>query len=285
MYRSERDNMLKIGEKQILRIDRQVPFGVYLTGDVPNERVLLPRSQVPEGASIGDELEVFLYKDSEDRLIATRKEPKLTLHQVGYLTVIQVSRIGAFLDWGLDKDLLLPYHEQPRERVKEGQTVLVAVYLDKSERLCATMNVYPWLRTDSPYKTGDQVSGVVYETSRNFGAFVAVDSIYSALIPRRELVRELKAGEVVQARVTGIKPDGKIDLSIREKGYLQIDADVEAILNMLNEGGGMIPFTDKAAPELIREKTHMSKNEFKRAVGHLLKENKIFIEDDRIVLL
>lgn len=285
MYRSERDNMLKIGEKQILRIDRQVPFGVYLTGDVPNERVLLPRSQVPEGASIGDELEVFLYKDSEDRLIATRKEPKLTLHQVGYLTVIQVSRIGAFLDWGLDKDLLLPYHEQPRERVKEGQTVLVAVYLDKSERLCATMNVYPWLRTDSPYKAGDQVSGVVYETSRNFGAFVAVDSIYSALIPRRELVRELKAGEVVQARVTGIKPDGKIDLSIREKGYLQIDADVEAILNMLNEGGGMIPFTDKAAPELIREKTHMSKNEFKRAVGHLLKENKIFIEDDRIVLL
>ena len=267
MYRSERDNMLKIGEKQILRIDRQVPFGVYLTGDVPNERVLLPRSQVPDGASIGDELEVFLYKDSEDRLIATRKEPKLTLHQVGYLTVIQVSRIGAFLDWGLDKDLLLPYHEQPRER------------------LCATMNVYPWLRTDSPYKAGDQVSGVVYETSRNFGAFVAVDSIYSALIPRRELVRELKAGEVVQARVTSIKPDGKIDLSIREKGYLQIDADVEAILNMLNEGGGMIPFTDKAAPELIREKTHMSKNEFKRAVGHLLKENKISIEDDRIVLL
>ena len=277
--------MLKIGEKQILRIDKQVPFGVYLTGDVPNERVLLPRSQVPEGAAIGDELEVFLYKDSEDRLIATRKEPKLTLHQVGYLTVIQVSRIGAFLDWGLDKDLLLPYHEQPRERVKEGQTVLVAVYLDKSERLCATMNVYPWLRTDSPYQTGDQVTGIVYETSRNFGAFVAVDSIYSALIPRRELVRELKAGEVVQARVTSVKPDGKLDLSIREKGLLQIEADVETVLNMLNEGGASIPFTDKASPELIREKAHMSKNEFKRAIGHLLKENKISIEEDRIVLL
>ena len=277
--------MLKIGEKQILRIDKQVPFGVYLTGDVPNERVLLPRSQVPEGAAIGDELEVFLYKDSEDRLIATRKEPKLTLHQVGYLTVIQVSRIGAFLDWGLDKDLLLPYHEQPRERVKEGQTVLVAVYLDKSERLCATMNVYPWLRTDSPYQTGDQVTGIVYETSRNFGAFVAVDSIYSALIPRRELVRELKAGEVVQARVTSVKPDGKLDLSIREKGLLQIEADVETVLNMPNEGGGSIPFTEQASPDLIREKAHMSKNEFKRAIGHLLKENKISIEEDRIVLL
>jgi len=277
--------MLKIGEKQVLKIDKQVPFGVYLTGDVPNERVLLPRSQVPEGAAIGDELEVFLYKDSEDRLIATRKEPKLTLHQVGYLTVIQVSRIGAFLDWGLDKDLLLPYHEQPKERVKEGQTVLVAVYIDKSERLCATMNVYPWLRTDSPYHTGDQVTGVVYETSRNFGAFVAVDSIFSALIPRRELVRELKVGDIVQARVTGVKPDGKLDLSIREKGYLQIEEDAETILKMLKDGDGMIPFTDKDSPELIREKTQMSKNEFKRAVGHLLKENKISIEEDRIVLL
>lgn len=277
--------MLKIGEKQVLRIDKQVPFGVYLTSDIPNERVLLPRSQVPENAAIGDELEVFLYKDSEDRLIATRKEPKLTLHQVGYLTVIQVSRIGAFLDWGLDKDLLLPYHEQPRERVKEGQTVLVAVYIDKSERLCATMNVYPWLRTDSPYQTGDQVTGVVYETSRNFGAFVAVDSIYSALIPRRELFRDLKAGDVVQARVTGVKPDGKLDLSIREKGILQIDADAETILNMLRERDGVLPFTDKASPELIREETHMSKNEFKRAVGHLLRENRISIETDRIVLL
>ena len=277
--------MLKIGEKQILRIDKQVPFGVYLTSDIPNERVLLPRSQVPENAAIGDELEVFLYKDSEDRLIATRKEPKLTLHQVGYLTVIQVSRIGAFLDWGLDKDLLLPYHEQPRERVKEGQTVLVAVYIDKSERLCATMNVYPWLRTDSPYQVGDRVTGIVYETSRNFGAFVAVDSIYSALIPRRELVREFKAGDVVQARVTSVKPDGKLDLSIREKGLLQIDADTETILNMMKERGGKLPFTDKASPEKIREELHMSKNEFKRAVGHLLRENKIIIEEEQIRLL
>ena len=180
---------------------------------------------------------------------------------------------------------LLPYHEQPKERVKEGQTVLVAVYIDKSERLCATMNVYPWLRTDSPYHTGDQVTGIVYETSRNFGAFVAVDSIYSALIPRRELVRELKAGDVVQARVTGIKPDGKIDLSIREKGFLQIEEDARTILKMLKDRDGVIPFTDKASPELIREETHMSKNEFKRAVGHLLKENKISIEEDRIILL
>ena len=169
---------MKLGQLQTLKVEKTVPFGIYLTGEDPEEgRVLLPRSQVPEGVSEGDELEVFLYKDSEDRMIATRRKPKLMLHQVGYLTVLQVGRIGAFLDWGLDKDLLLPFHEQPRERVKEGQEVLVAVYLDKSERLCATMNVYPYLSKESPYRTGDQVTGIVYETSRNFGAFVAVDSM------------------------------------------------------------------------------------------------------------
>lgn len=273
--------MLKLGEKQKLTVEKQVAFGVYLIDDDPDERVLLPRLQVPEGTKLGDELEVFLYKDSEDRIIAMRREPKLTLHQVGYLTVVQVGRIGAFLDWGLDKDLLLPFHEQPRERVKEGQEVLVAVYLDKSSRLCATMNVYPYLRSDSPYKVDDQVTGVVYETSRNFGAFVAVDSCYSALIPRRELVHDLRVGESVTARVTKVKPDGKLDLSIREKGFVQMDRDMDVIMKRI-ERDGSIPFTDRAAPDLIREQIGMSKNEFKRAVGHLLKNRKIVIGPDSI---
>lgn len=203
--------MFKIGEKQVLRIDKQVPFGVYLVGNEPDQRVLLPRSQVPEHAGIGDELEVFLYKDSEDRLIATRKEPLLTLGQVGFLTVVQESSIGAFLDWGLDKDLLLPFREQPKKRVKEGESVLVAVYLDKSERLCATTNVYPWLRTDSPYKKGDRVTGIVYKNSR-FGSFVAVDDIYSALIPRMSLIQQPAEREAITAIITGVKPDGKLDL-------------------------------------------------------------------------
>lgn len=206
--------MLRIGEKQVLRIDKQVPFGVYLADDETGQKVLLPKSQVPECAGIGNELEVFLYKDSEDRLIATRKEPKLTLGQVGYLTVAQESRVGAFLDWGLDKDLLLPFHEQPKERVKEGETVLVAVYLDKSERLCATTNVYPYLRTDSPYKKGDHVTGIVYKNSRNFGSFVAVDSIYSALIPRRAISRQPAERETINAIITDVKPDGKLDLAL-----------------------------------------------------------------------
>lgn len=276
--------MLKLGEKQTLIVDKKVEFGVYLAekkGD--EERVLLPGSQMPEGTKVGDCLEVFLYKDSSDRLIATRKTPALTLGQVGWLRVAAVGKVGAFLDWGLDKDLLLPFREQPKTRVREGQEVLVSVYIDKSERLCATMNVYPYLRTDSPYKAGDQVTGVVYETSSNFGTFVAVDSIYSALIPKKELVHDIRIGETVSARVTQVRPDGKLDLSIREKAYLQMDRDGDKIMAALEAAGGTLMLCDKSSPELIREKMQMSKNEFKRAIGRLYRDGKIRIGEDRIV--
>lgn len=276
--------MLKLGEKQTLIVDKKVEFGVYLAekkGD--EERVLLPGSQMPEGTKVGDCLEVFLYKDSSDRLIATRKTPALTLGQVGWLRVAAVGKVGAFLNWGLDKDLLLPFREQPKTRVREGQEVLVAVYIDKSERLCATMNVYPYLRTDSPYKAGDQVTGVVYETSGNFGTFVAVDSIYSALIPKKELVHDIRIGETVSARVTQVRPDGKLDLSIREKAYLQMDRDGDKIMAALEAAGGTLMLCDKSSPELIREKMQMSKNEFKRAIGRLYRDGKIRIGEDRIV--
>ncbi len=228
---------------------------------------------------------MFLYKDSEDRLIATRKEPKLTLHEVGYLTVKEVGRIGAFLDWGLDKDLLLPFHEQPRDqRVQKGQSILCAVYLDKSGRLAATMNVYPWLSQDSPYHKGDEVTGTVYETSENFGRFVAVDDRYSALIPKKELVRDLKVGDKIKARVRQVRPDGKLDLTLREPVADQMNKDAEIILKKMAENGGLLPFTDKADPERIRMEMQMSKAQFKRAVGHLLKTGKITIGENDIRL-
>ncbi len=282
--------MLRIGEKQTLVVEKAVPMGVYLKEKEASEEaqgneehVLLPRTQVPEKAEVGDEVEVFLYKDSEDRPIATRKEPKLTLHEVGYLTVKDVGRIGAFLDWGLDKDLLLPFHEQPRDqRVQKGQSILCAVYLDKSGRLAATMNVYPWLSQDSPYHKGDEVHGTVYETSENFGRFVAVDDKYSGLIPKKELVRELKVGDKVTARVRQVRPDGKLDLTLREPIADQMNTDAQIIWKSMQENGGSLPFTDKADPELIRSKMQMSKAQFKRAVGHLLKEGKISIEEDGI---
>ncbi len=275
--------MLKIGEKQTLTVEKKVPMGVFLKEKEGEEHVLLPSSQVPEECREGDEIPVFLYKDSEDRLIATRKEPLLTLHQIGILTVREVGRIGAFLDWGLDKDLLLPFHEQPRDHhVRQGQKILCAVYLDKSGRLAATMNVYPWLSSDSPYQKGDVVTGTVYETSENFGRFVAVDNRYSALIPKKELVRELAVGDVVRARVSRVRPDGKLDLTLREAAVDQMAADTVIILKRLEQNGGSLPFTDKADPELIRSQMQMSKAQFKRAVGRLLKEGRIELTRDEI---
>lgn len=295
-----RTDMFKIGEKQTLVVEKKVPMGVYLkdrdgermaeegkkAGKEDDSHVLLPRSQVPEGAEEGDEIEVFLYRDSEDRPIATRKEPLLTLHQVGWLTVKDVGRVGAFLDWGLDKDLLLPFHEQPKnQHVQKGEKVLCAVYLDKSGRLAATMNVYPYLRTDSPYQKGDTVKGTVYETSNNFGMFVAVDDCYSGLIAKKELIRPLRIEEQVKARVVGVRPDGKLNLSLRDPVEKQMVEDTEVILTKMQEHGGVLPFTDKADPELIRDEMQMSKAQFKRAVGHLLKERKISIGEDSISLI
>lgn len=276
--------MFQLGRKQELVVVKTVDFGVYLGEDQNagmDERVLLPKKQVPENCNIGDKIEVFLYKDSKDRLIATVNIPKLMVGEVGFLKVSQVTKIGAFLDWGLEKDILLPYKEQTR-KVREGEEVLAALYIDKSSRLAATMNVYEYLRKDSKYKKDDIVTGMIYQTSDNFGVFVAVDNIYSALIPRKEVVGELRIGDTVQARVTGVKPDGKLDLSIREKAYLQIEKDAVKILQIIDSFDGVLPFTDRANPEVIKRETQMSKNEFKRAIGNLLKNGKIEIKENCI---
>ena len=187
-----------------------------------------------------------------------------------------VGKIGAFLDWGLEKELFLPFKEQTR-KVAVGEECLVALYIDKSSRLCATMNVYPYLQQDSPYHKDDMVQGTVYEISDNFGAFVAVDNLYSALISKKELYGTVRIGDQITGRVVQVKEDGKLDLSIREKAYLQIKKDAEKILNVIDSYDGVLPFTDKATPEVIKRETQMSKNEFKRAVGHLLKEGRIEI--------
>lgn len=277
--------MIQLGMIQTLQIIKKVEFGVYLGDGVDREeKVLLPRKQVPDQAQIGDKVEVFVYRDSKDRLIATVHIPKLTLHSVARVRVAQVAKVGAFLDWGLEKDLLLPYKEQTK-RVSDGEECLVALYIDKSDRLCATMNVYPYLFAESPYTKEDRVSGTVYEISDNFGAFVAVDDKYSALIPKKELYGTIRIGDVIQARVTGVKEDGRLNLSIREKAYLQIDTDAKKIMEIIQSFDGVLPFTDKASPEVIRREMQMSKNEFKRAVGHLLKEGKIEITERAIRIL
>lgn len=278
--------MFELGKKQPLLIVKELDFGVYL-GETLNaaieDRVLLPKKQVPQGSGLGDSVEVFLYKDSKDRIIATTNTPLLSVGEVGKLRVSQVTKIGAFLDWGLEKDVLLPYKEQTA-KVQEGDEVLVVIYVDKSSRLAATMKVYRYLQCGSDYQKEDIVRGTVYELRQDMGAFVAVDDRFSALIPVRELYGEIKVGDVVSARVSAVKEDGKLDLSLREKAYLQIGKDADKLVALMEQHGGALPFTDKADPDLIRAETGMSKNEFKRAVGNLLKNQKIVINSDKICL-
>ncbi len=273
--------MIELGKRQKLTVVKEVEFGVYL-GD-EKERVLLPGKQVPEGTKRGDELEVFIYRDSADRLIATVNTPKLALGEVALLKVSDVTKIGAFLDWGLEKELLLPFKEQTK-KVMPGEDCLAALYIDKSGRLCATMKLYHYLGTDSPYKKDDTVTGRIYEISGNFGVFVAVDDKYSALIPKNQMYgeKDFLVGNMITARVSEVKEDGKLDLSVRQKAYLQMDEDAERLMAVIESFDGVLPFSDKANPEVIRRETGMSKNEFKRAAGRLYKERRIEIGEKTI---
>jgi hypothetical protein len=274
--------MMELGKRQTLQIVKTVDFGVYLAeAGKEEERVLLPRKQVPAGAKIGSEVEVFLYKDSSDRMIATTAQPMLTIGETAVLKVVQTGKIGAFLDWGLEKDLFLPYKEQTAH-VHEGDNIIVALYIDKSERLCATMKVYPYLRDDSPYEKDDIVSGRVYEVSARFGAYIAVDDRYTAMISPKEDIAKLRPGQVIDARVVRVKDDGKLDLTMRQKAYLQMDTDAQMVYELFDSYDGVLPFTDKSDAQLIHDETGLSKNAFKRAVGRLYKERKIIITDTEI---
>lgn len=274
---------MRLGEYQKLKVIKKVEFGVYLAEHEGDElRVLLPFKQVPEQIAVGDEVEVFLYKDSKDRLIATTNQPKLTLGGLAVLKVLEVGKIGAFLDWGLEKDLFLPYKEMTT-RLEAEDEVLVTLYIDKSKRLCASMKkLYDLMRTDSPYKKDDIVNGRIYEFGHDFGTFVAVDDCYSAMIPAHEDCSHLRIGDMIEAKVIAVKPDGKLDITMREKAYLQMDADAEKVMSVIEEFAGVLPFTDKASPEVIKRETGLSKNAFKRAVGRLYKERRIEITERAI---
>ena len=264
---------MKLGEYQELYYKKKVDFGVYLAETMTDDaQVLLPMKQVPENARMGEKIRVFLYKDSRDRLIATTNDPKLTLGGYAPLVVREVGKIGAFLDWGLEKDLFLPFKEMT-QKVHEDDEVLVTMYIDKSRRLCASMKgIYHLLSKQSPYQKGDMVQGRVYEFSDNFGTFIAVDDRYSAMIPRSEDTSFLRIGDEIEARVTNVKEDGKLDITMRKEAYLQMDEDAKKVLEVIDAYAGVLPFNDKASPEVIKRETQLSKNAFKRAVGHLYKE-------------
>lgn len=191
------------------------------------------------------------------------------------------NRMGAFLNWGLEKDLFLPFKQQTT-KVQKGDHCFVTLYIDKSERLSATMKVYHQLQTDSPYQKDDKVNGIIYDRSDEFGLFVAVDNMYSARIPKKECNGRLRVGDEIEARVTAVKEDGKLDLSVRDKIPEQMDKDADLILKVIRGYDGELPFNDKADPEQIKDEFGMSRAAFKRAVGRLLKQGKIEIAGEKI---
>ncbi len=276
---------MNFGVFQTMTIVSLKKQGAYLSEEGSDERVLLPGKYLPQGAKEGDEIRVFLYRDSSDRPVATTETPALTLGRTAFLTVKDVTSIGAFLDWGLEKDLFLPFKEQTY-RVKPGDEVLAALYLDKSGRLCATMKVYPYLCQDPPYDAGDEVTGLAYEFIESFGLFVAVDGKYSALLPKSEAAGDKRPGGKYAFFVREKKEDGKLTLSCRKAAYQCIDTDAEKVISIINEKyKGVLPFDDKASSDEIRDVFSLSKAAFKRAVGRLYKERRIDISDGGIKVI
>lgn len=275
--------MIELGKIQKLEVIRETTIGVYLNsrGDKSRDDILLPKSQVPDDLKIGDDIEVFVYNDSEDRIISTVRKPKITLDGLAVLKVVETTGIGAFLDWGLEKDLLLPFKEQEGE-VKKGGEYLVSLYVDKSSRLCATMKIYDKLSCKSPYKNNDRVHGIIYSFNPQYGYFVAVDNRYHGLILLKEAYGSYSIGGTVDARIKKVREDGKLELSERESAVDAIDSDAQMIMDLLKKHKGKLNLNDNSSPEKINEELHISKKAFKRAVGRLMKEGAVKITDEGI---
>ena len=273
--------MIELGKRQQLTVFRKKDNGLYL-GQNEEEAILLPAAEAG-GHAVGDILDVFVYKDSEDRPIATTKEMPIEKGTVALLPVVQTGSIGAFLDWGLAKNLFLPFHEQ-RGKVKVGMHIPVILYEDKSGRLAASMKIYGKLAADSSFRENDVVTGLIYEIKPELGAFVAVDGRYAGFIPRQEIYDKLAVGQTVTTRVLKVRPDGKLDLSPRKKAYAQMDEDAARLMEILKSYDGVLPFGEKADPARIQAECGLSKAAFKRAVGRLLKDGLIITGETQIRL-
>ena len=279
--------MYNLGEFQKLVIKRFKNNGAYIgLKDVKNEKldILLPKKEVLETDKVDDEIEVFVYKDNQARFVATRKKTKISLGKLETLEVMDISKIGAFLDWGLEKELFLPFKEQTM-KLEKGRKYLVALYIDKSERLCATMKIRDYLTSDSPYKEGEWVEGIVYSIHKDYGAFVAVDKKYDAMIENKDIICVLEIGEPINFRISKVKKDGRLNLVLKNLSHVEINDNAEILFNIIKDRGGFLDLNDKSEPDKIKEICCMSKSSFKKAVGRLLKNKKIQFEGNGIKLI
>lgn len=276
--------MIELGKYNTLAITRKTAQGLYL-GDPDVEEVLLPWKYAPANAKESDELQVFVYNDSEDRMVATTLEPKITLHQFAYLRVKDATAHGAFLDWGLEKDLFVPFREQPH-KMQKGKSYLVYLYLDEeSERLVASARITRFLNNkELSVKEGDEVELMIWE-STDLGINVIINQKHKGLIYHNELFAQVQPGDVRRGYIGKIREDNKIDVLLQKPGYENIEPNIEKILQALRERGGFLPLTDKSEPHEIAKLLEMSKKTFKKAIGSLYKQRSIRLEEDGIYLV
>jgi predicted RNA-binding protein (virulence factor B family) len=277
-------SFIEIGKYNTLEVLKETDFGIYLGDEV--EEILMPAKWVPDGTKVGDKLEVFIYNDSEDRIIATTLKPKIQLNQFAYLKVKQVTSVGAFLDWGLDKDLLVPFRQQVK-RMETDQYYMVYMYIDEvTDRLVASSHINKFVeREDINLEPGQEVDLVVYEEFE-LGYNAIIDNKYRGLLYRNQVFGDLEFGKPLKGYIQNIREDKKIDLSLQRFGFgiQSIEPNADKIVKVLKENDGSLELHDKSAPEDIYAKLQMSKKNFKKAIGTLYKKKIIEIGEDSISL-
>ena len=286
-----------LGQKNLLKAAWKVDFGMYLEGD-DEGKILLPTRYVPEDLEVGDEIEVFVYLDNEERRVATTLEPKAMVGDFAYLEVAWVNEFGAFLDWGLMKDLFCPFREQ-KKRMETGRSYIVHVHLDEeSYRIMASAKVEKWLKNDRLIKTnemqdeedsmrihvGDKVSALIWQKT-DLGFKAIIDNKYGALLYDSQVFKDIHTGDKVEAYITKIRPDGKIDIALQKSGRQHTEDFAEQLLRYLQYRGGRCRLGDKSGAEEIKEQFGVSKKTYKRAIGDLYKRRLITITEDGIELV
>lgn len=276
--------MIQLGKTQKLVIKRLTTVGAFLGTDLSeksDDDILLPKKYLKKEKNVGDKIEVFVYKDNNNRPVATTKRSKIELGELALLQVVDNTKIGAFLDWGLDKNLLLPFEEQ-KGQIRKHHYYLVGLYIDKSKRLTATMKVDNFFSKDIQVKENDWVNGEVYSFSSDVGAFILVEGKYNGLLPKEEIFGIPKVGDKVHYRVKRIKEDRKIDLTTNNRAHLELNTDSDFIFKLLKDNGGYLRVNDKSDPRVIKKVFNMSKSQFKKAIGRLYKLRKIIFADEGI---
>ncbi len=272
--------MYIVGDYQLLYVIKELQIGYLLGEEGAEDLVLLPHNECVGEISIDSPVMVFIYRDTEDKLVATMKTPYAIVGDLKKLEVVDNVDFGSFIDIGLQRDVLVPLKEM-EEPLKVNKKYLFYLYLDRSERICATTRVYGRLSTDHELKAGDKVQATVVRVNKEIGTYVAIEDQYQGMIPKTECYKELHLGDELELRVIRVREDQKVDLSCREKIADQIDIDAEMIFKEIEKG--KLHVTDKSDPELIKRKFSISKKAFKRAVGRLLKEGKIELLEDGII--